>query len=83
MRFGPFSAARPGNRSLRLPAITSVARWYGNHGMSSRSILEPYAGPAYQRTSWPRSRRWTAIPVSGLKWPSAGKDAIKIFMTFS
>ena len=41
IRFGPFSAARPGNRSLRLPAITSVACWYGNHGMSRRSILEP------------------------------------------
>jgi hypothetical protein len=80
MSFGPERSARSGYRSLRLLAITSVACAYGKQGMSRRRTLAAYWGPAYHRTSWPRSRSATANPVSGLKWPSAGIEANKIFM---
>ena len=58
---------------------------YGNQGMSSSVDLEAILRARRTSARRGRGRRmtWTAIPVSGLKWPSAGKDASKILMTFS
>lgn len=70
---GALSRARSGERWLRLPPVTSAAA--ADRHPEPRDCGGAYSGAAYQRTSWPRC---TAVPVNGLKCPSAGSDAKRI-----
>ncbi len=75
---GALSRARSGERRLRLPPVTPAAAADGKTGIPRRVTVGAYSGAAYQRTSWPRRARCTAVPVNGLKCPSAGSDAKRI-----